>query len=270
MGRFDGQTAFVTGASAGIGAALCRRFASEGADVALIARRKDALENAASAVRALGRRAIPIVADVTRDGDLEKAAEITRNETGRIDVVVANAGFGVAGGFEKLQLDDYRRQFETNIFGVIRTIRATLNDIEQTRGRIAIVGSVAAHVVAAGTIPYSMSKAAVGALAQGLEQELGPKGVSVTLILPGFVESEIRLLDKEGQLKEGAKDPVPQWLVMPTDYAAKDMVNGIWRRQAECVITMHGKLGVALARHTPRLVSTILKAGARKSPVKFD
>lgn len=270
MGRFEGQTVFVTGASAGIGAALCHHFAAEGADVALVARRKDALDKAASAVRALGKRAIPIVADVCRDGDMEKAAEIARNETGRIDVVVANAGIGVAGAFHKLQIDDFRRQFETNVFGVVRTVSATLSDVEKTKGRIAIVGSVASHIVAPGTIPYSMSKAAVAAMAQGLELELAPKGVSVTLILPGFVESEIRLIDNDGKMKENAKDPIPSWLVMPTDEAAKDIINGIWRRDAECIITMHGKLGVALGRHTPRLVSAIMRASARKSPVSWE
>lgn len=270
MQRFLGQTAFITGASAGIGAALARQFASEGADVALLARRKEALENAASAVRALGRRAIPIACDVTRDGDLERAAEITRNETGRIDVVIANAGIGINGAFEKLELDDFRRQFETNVFGVIRTIRATLPDLEKARGRLAIIGSVSPFAITPGTVNYAMSKAAVGALAQGLEIELAPKGIAVTLVLPGFVESEIRLIDNQGRFRENAKDPAPQWIVMPADEAAKDIAHGIYRREPECVITNHGKFGVLLGRHTPRVVASILRMAHRISPIKFD
>lgn len=270
MERFLGQTVFITGASAGIGAALCRRFAAEGADVALLARRKEALENTASAVRALGRRVIAIECDVTRDGDLERAAEAVRNETGRIDVVVANAGIGINGSFAKLTLDDFRRQFETNVFGVIRTVQATLPDLEKSQGRLAIVGSVAEFTIAPGTINYAMSKAAVGALARGLDIELAAKGVSVTLILPGFVDSEIRLIDNLGRLHKEAKDPAPKFIVMPTDTAAKHMVDGIHRRQAECVVTNHGKFGVFLGRHTPRLTATILRAGNRFSPIKLD
>jgi NAD(P)-dependent dehydrogenase (short-subunit alcohol dehydrogenase family) len=270
MQRFLGQTVFITGASAGIGAALCRRFATEGADVALLARRKDALESTASAVRALGRRAIPVACDVTRDGDLEHAAEVVRNETGRIDVVVANAGIGINGAFAKLELDDFRRQFETNVFGVIRTVRATLPDLENARGRLAIVGSVSPYAIAPGTINYSMSKAAVAALAQGLEIELSPKGIGVTLILPGFVDSEIRLIDNQGQMRVNAKDPAPHFMVMPTDEAAKDMVDGIYRRDPECVITNHGKVGVWLGRHTPRVVASVLRLAQRFSPMKFD
>jgi NAD(P)-dependent dehydrogenase (short-subunit alcohol dehydrogenase family) len=270
MERFLGQTAFITGASAGIGAALCRRFAAEGADVALLARRQDALETTATAVRAFGRRAIPIACDVTRDGDLERAVEAVRQETGRIDVVVANAGIGINGAFAKLELYDFRRQFETNVFGVIRTVRATLPDLENARGRLAIVGSVASSLIPPGTINYAMSKAAVGALAQGLEIELAPKGIGVTLILPGFVESEIRLIDNQGRLRAEAKDPIPQFLVMPTDTAAKDIVDGIFRRDPECVITNHGKVGAWLGRHTPRVVASIFRVAQRFSPIRFD
>lgn len=270
MERFLGQTVFITGASAGIGAALCRRFAREGADIALLARRKEALESTAAAVRALGRRAIPIACDVTRDGDLEQAVDIVRNDLGRIDVVIANAGIGVNGAFSKLSLDDFRRQFETNVFGVIRTVQATLPDLEESRGRLAIVGSVAPFAIAPGTVNYAMSKAAVGALAQGLDIELAPKGISVTLILPGFVESEIRLIDNHGQKRENAKDPIPQFLVMPTDEAAHDIVDAIHGRVPECAITNHGKLGVFLGRHTPRAVASILRTAQRFSPVKFD
>jgi len=265
MGRFLGQTILVTGASAGIGAALCRRFAAEGADIALLARRKDALDSVASAVRALGRTAIPIPCDVTRDDDIERAVDAVRRATGRIDVVVANAGTGIMGTFDKLEIDDYRRLFEINVLGVVRTLRATLPDVEQAKGRMAIVGSVSEYLVAPGTINYAMTKAALAALAQGLEVELAPKGISVTLILPGFVESEIRLLDNEGHMRENAKDPVPPFLIMPADQAATDMVDAIFRRDPECVVTLHGKLGVFLGRHSPRLVASMMRTAQRMS-----
>lgn len=262
---------FITGASAGIGKALAKAFANEGADIALVARRKDKLDAVAAEIEALGRRALPLAADVAKDGELEQAAKEARETLGRIDVVVANAGFGVLGRFEKLELDDYRRQFETNVFGVIRTLRATLADVEKTRGRIAIVGSVGAYLVTPGTIAYGMSKAALGALAQGLRFELEPKNVSVTLLSPGFVDSEIRLLDNQGVLKEDAKDPAPHFLVMPTEKAAKQMVNAIHGREDERVITMHGKALVSLHRHAPTVLAGLVQLGQRrgKTPVRW-
>lgn len=270
MKRFLGQTVFITGASAGIGAALCRGFANEGADIALLARRTDALEDTAAAVRAMGRRAIAVTCDVNRDGDLERAAETVRKETGRIDVVVANAGISISGTFAKLSLQDFRRQFETNVFGVVRTVQATLPDLEASRGCLAIVGSVASFAIVPGSVNYAMSKAAVAALAQGLDIELAPKGIGVTLVLPGFVESEIRLLDNDGRMPENAKDHVPSFLVMSAEDAADDIIDGIYNRNPECVITNHGKLGTFLGRHTPRLMASALRVAQRFSPVKFD
>ena len=146
MSKFDGQVAIVTGASSGIGEAVARELARNGADVALLARRVDRLQKVAGEISQDGRKAIAVACDVTKDGDLERATERVKKELGRIDIVVANAGFGVVGRFDKLKLDDYRRQFETNVFGVLRTIYATLDEIKRTKGRFVVMGSVSGHV----------------------------------------------------------------------------------------------------------------------------
>ena len=201
--RFAGSAVFITGASSGIGAALSLEFAREGADVVLAARRRDRLESLAAEIGAIGRRAVVFPCDVTREGDLERAAAAGRAAFGKLDVVVANAGFGVTGLLERLSLDDYRRQLETNVFGVLRTVYATLEDLKKSRGRLVVIGSVSGHVAVAGSSPYSMSKFAVRALAASLGYELAEHGVSVTLISPGFVESEIRQVDNRGVLQDG-------------------------------------------------------------------
>src|SRR5690348_15112144 len=117
MGRFDGQVVLITGASAGIGAALAREFAREGAHLVLVARRVERIEALAAELTATGRRSVAVAGDVTRDGDLEQAVELARREFGRLDVAVANAGILVRGRLVTLTLEDYRRQMETNIFG---------------------------------------------------------------------------------------------------------------------------------------------------------
>jgi short-subunit dehydrogenase len=264
MGKFDGQVALVTGASSGIGEAVARELAKAGADVALLARRVDRLEKVAAEIAQGGRRAIAVACDVTKDGDLERAAERVRKELGQIDIVLANAGFGVVGRFDKLTLADYRRQFETNVFGVLRTIYATLDEVKRTRGRFVIMGSVSGHVSLAGTSAYAMSKFAVRALAESLAYELAPDGVSVILISPGFVESEIRSVDNRGERHPNAKESMPGYLIMPTEKAAKQIVRAIARRRREKVITGVGKTAVFLQRHTPWLLTTVLKrAGLR-------
>jgi short-subunit dehydrogenase len=268
--RFAGSVVFITGASSGIGAALAREFAREGADVVLAARRVDRLEALSAEIAKTGRRALAVPCDVTRDGDLERAVDRTRAAFGKLDVVVANAGFGVAGTLERIALEDYRRQFETNVFGVLRTVYATLDDLKKTRGRLVVIGSVSGHVGVPGSSAYSMSKFAVRGLAAALGHELATYGVAVTLISPGFVESEIRQVDNRGVWQsEASGRPLPPWIVMAAPIAARKIVSAVARRRREVVITGFGKAAVLLQRHLPGvLAATIRRFGikARRDP----
>jgi len=264
MERFRGRVVFITGASSGIGAALARRFAAERADVVLAARRMGRLQALARDLEAGGTRALAVACDVTRDEHMERAAARARETFGRIDVVVANAGFGVVGPIERLTIDDYRRQFETNVFGVLRTIYATLDDLARTRGRLVLIGSVMGHLSMPGASPYAMSKWAVRALAKALVHELRPRGIAVVHISPGAVVSELRQVDNHGVLRTDVDDPLPRWLRMPTDRAARQIVDAVAGRRSERVITRLGKLAVAVEHHAPPLLSLAIRAlGAR-------
>lgn len=239
----------ITGASSGIGAALAREYARRGASVVATARRLERLSRLAEEV---GGRVLPVRADVTVDGDLEAAVGKGIERFGRLDVAVANAGFGVAGPLEALTLDDVRRQLETNVFGVLRTFYAALAALKASHGAFVVVSSVMGHLATPGNIPYSMSKFALRALAEGLRGELRPHGVAVVLVSPGFVDSDIRRTDNQGVVHEHARDAVPAWLRMPTDVAARKIVRAVARRRREVILTFHGKLGVFMARHLPR------------------
>ena len=233
--------------------------------MALLARRLDRLEALATDIRKAGRRAAVIACDVTRDGDLERAAGEARAAFGKIDVVVANAGFGVVGPLATLSLEDYRRQLETNLFGVLRTVYATLEDLQRTRGRLVLVGSVSGHLGVPGSTAYTMSKFAVRGLAESLGHELAPAGVAVTLISPGFVESELAQVDNRGVFHPDARRrPIPRLVVMPAETAARKIVSAVARRRRETVITGFGKVAVFLQRHVPWLAATIIRRFAIK------
>lgn len=257
---------FITGASSGIGAAVAREYAKRGYRVALCARRKDRIDELSHGLGGQ-ERAQALECDVTLKEDLEAAVAEVKNKYGRIDVVFANAGYGRAGSFEKLTVDDYRKQFETNVFGVLNTIYATLDLLKASKGKLALVGSVNSYVSEPKKTPYSMSKFAVRALAEGLYWEMLPLGVSVSLICPGLVESEIRKLDKNGILSENATEQAPAFLIMPARKAATQIVEAIEKREKEKVITAHGKLAVFLQRHMPITLTPLFrdaKAFSRK------
>lgn len=247
----------ITGASSGIGEAVARELVRRGSKVVLCARRTDLLEKVAAELRSGGGSAIAVACDVTKDGDCEAAVARAVAEWGRLDTVLANAGFAIAGRLESLTLDDYRRQLETNLFGTIRTLKAALPELKKTRGRIGVVGSVNGFIGTPATSAYCTSKFAVRGLCDSIRPELKKDGISVTHIAPGFVASEIRHKDNREVVHRSAKDPVPSWLVASAESAANEIVNALSRRKREQVVTFHGKVFVFLERHLSWLVALL-------------
>jgi short-subunit dehydrogenase len=251
----------ITGASSGIGEELALQLAQRGALLTLAARRAALLEEMSRKIGATATvRPLVVECDVTKDGDVERAVAETVRERGKLDIVFANAGFGVAGMFTKLTLEDYRRQFETNVFGVLRTLYAALPEVKKTKGQLVITGSVAGWAATPGTSAYAMSKFALRALANSITPELAVAGVKVTLISPGFFESELRRVDNRGKLHPEVPEPIPAWLLVPRATAAREILRAVARGRREAIITGHGKLLVAVERFAP----WILRAAGRR------
>ena len=255
----------ITGASSGIGAGLAREFVRRGRRVALVARRLDQLELLAAELRQAGGQASAHRGDVTVDGDIARVVSELAVLGVTLDIVIANAGFGVVGRAQSLTGEDFRRQFETNVFGVLRTLHESIGALRKVQGRFVIMGSVSGHLSVPGGAPYAMSKFAVRALAESLHGDLKSSGVGCTLVSPGFVDSDIRRVDNLG----GYHDPVPAWLRMKTDKAARVMARGILAGRREVIVTFHGKVIVFCARHLPRLTRFLLvraNRGSRPEP----
>jgi len=252
---FHSKSILITGASSGIGEELALQLAAAGAHLTLTARRKELLGALAQKISAAGHQTPLVVpADVTRDGDLEHAVSEALRAYQKLDIVIANAGFGVVGPFSRLTIDDYRRQLETNVFGLLRTLYAALPEIKKSHGNVVLIGSVAGWGATPGASPYAMSKFAVRALANSITAELALDGVKVTLISPGFVASNIRRIDNRGTLRAETKEPIPDWLVMPTRKAVRQILRAVARGKREAIITGHGKALVFLERFAPWVI----------------
>ena len=177
----------VTGASSGIGAATARRAAQSGYRVVLGARSLERLEALAEELG--GReRALAVRCDVTEWEDQRSLVARALESFGRLDVAVANAGFGARRGFLADTPEHWRSMILTNVYGVALTIRATLEALKESRGHVVLMSSVAGRRVVPGSL-YSCTKWAVTAMGESLRQELDGSGVRVTVVEPGMVDT---------------------------------------------------------------------------------
>jgi NADP-dependent 3-hydroxy acid dehydrogenase YdfG len=250
----DGQVVWITGGGSGLGREMALEYARRGATVVVSGRRLDRLEEVAEEIRQSGGNAQAAVCDVTDETSIETCVETLVAQHGQLDIAVANAGFSVAGRVEELTADDWRRQFDTNVVGLAITARHALPHLRKTRGRLALIGSVAGTVAFPGVGAYHASKYAVRAIGQVLAMELNGSGVSCTTIQPGFVKSEIAQVDNSGQYHAEWDDKRPQPLMWETDKAARVIVDAIGRREREFTFTAHGKAAAFLGKHAPGFV----------------
>lgn len=253
-GRFEGKVGWVTGGGSGIGKAIAIELANEGAAVAISGRRAKRLEEVVAEIAAAGGRAMAVPCDVTEDGACEAATAAIVKELGSLDVAVANAGFGVTGKLAEIELADFKRQFDVNVFGLMATVQAAVPHLRAVEGRLGLLGSVMAMLTAPGNGAYAASKYAVRAIGQTLALELHGTGMSCTLLHPGFVESEIAQVDNQGRFRADAKDKRPAKLMWPADKAAKSCVKALHKRKREHVFTGHGKVAGFFGRHAPGLL----------------
>jgi len=181
----EGKVVLVTGASSGFGELAARKLIARGHTVYAASRRVDRMAE----LEELGARLLPM--DVTQDESVARGVERLLAEQGRVDVLLANAGYGSYGAIEAVPIEEVRRQFEVNVLGVGRTVRAVLPAMRHRRsGRIVISASVVSNYSIACAGWYCATKHAVKAVAEALRQETRDLGIEVVLIEPGAVKTE--------------------------------------------------------------------------------
>jgi short-subunit dehydrogenase len=182
----------VTGASSGIGASAAEAFARKGARVVCVARREDKLAETVRRCEGLGVRAMWLSADVADPATPERLLKETEAAYGPIDVLVNNAGLGMALPAQTATMDDVRRVFEVNFFGPVALTLALLPGmLDRHRGSIINVTSVSGYVPNPGESPYGATKAALSRWAHGLAVELAGTGVHVGVVSPGPIDTEM-------------------------------------------------------------------------------
>ena len=191
--RLKDQVAIVTGGSRGIGRAICRAFADEGAKVACVYRGSEAAAQAlAQEVQQSGGFILPLQCDVSHHDEALKVAERVEKEWGRLDILVNNAGVIKDDLFVRMEPDAWQTVLQTNLGGVFNFCKAVgYTMMKQRRGRIINISSVAAEHVNPGQTNYAASKGAINAFTRALAVELAGRGVTVNAIAPGFIETDM-------------------------------------------------------------------------------
>jgi 3-oxoacyl-[acyl-carrier protein] reductase len=190
--KLEGKTALVTGGSRGIGAAIAKRLAADGAKVAItFAKGADAAATVVKAIESAGGTAIAIQADATNPKAVQAAVEKTVSVLGKLDVLVNNAGTGIPKKFEEATLEELDQVINLNIRGVFVATQAALKQMNNN-GRIISIGScVGERVMSPGLVAYSATKSAIRMFTQGLSREVGDRGITVNNIQPGPIDTDL-------------------------------------------------------------------------------
>jgi len=231
-----GAVAVVTGASSGIGESTALLLARAGAKVVLAARRLERLEALAERIAAHGGEALPVHCDVSLLADLDELVARTDEAYGRCDILVNNAGIPGGGPFRSLTAEQVERVIRVNVLGVMLGTRAFLPMLlEQRRGHIVNVASLAGRFATPGSAVYGATKHAVVAFGEALSYELKPLGILVTTVNPGFTKTE-----------GFPQDDIPPRLVMRREHVAEVIVDVVRRGRAP-EVSVPRALGAAQA-----------------------
>jgi len=256
-GPFAGLVVLITGASSGIGAELARQFAAAGARVALASRDRERLQQVAAECASRGSETFVVAGDVGIEQDCRHIVEATVAQFGQLDVLVNNAGIGSSGLFADVtDLSIFETLMRVNYLGSVWCTAHALPHLMRTRGRIVAISSLTGLTGVPKRTAYAATKHAMAGFFDSLRIEVADSGVSVTVIYPGFVFSEInqRALSPDGtpfgvrayQRKPGE--------TMETDACVRQILAATARRQRDLVMTWRGKIGRILKLLSPALV----------------
>jgi 3-oxoacyl-[acyl-carrier protein] reductase len=188
----EGKIALVTGGSRGIGAAIAKRLAAHGANVAITyTKGADAAASVVKEIEGAGGKAIAIQADAADAGAVTAAVEKTVATFGRLDILVNNAGTAIPKPFEEATLEEINRVIDINLRGVLVATQVALKHMPDG-GRIITIGSaVGERVLTPGLVPYAATKGAVKIFTQGLAREVGSRGITVNNVQPGAIDTDL-------------------------------------------------------------------------------
>ena len=221
MTYWTNKVVMITGASSGIGKGIALEIAARGANLGLLARREELLNDIAGEAKTHNVKAVSAAVDVRDAEAVRAAANRFRHELGPIDILIANAGIGTADHATRLKPEHVAKVMNINVLGAVNSVAAVLPEmVERKHGRLVAISSLAAYRGVAKSAAYCASKAAMSSYFESLRIDLRHSGVGVTTIYPGFIKTD---------LTAGRAAKMPY--LMELDYAVKKIVSAIEREK---------------------------------------
>jgi short-subunit dehydrogenase len=260
---WHGQRALVTGASSGIGAAIARQLAGSGAILVLTGRDAGRLAAVAASCGRADGQVSSLAGDLADPGFREKLAAETRSRMDGVDLLVNNAGISMNARFETLEPEVFRTICEINFFAAVDLTRLVLDDLKKSAGRILVMSSLTGLVGTPTRTAYSASKHALHGFFNALRVELGPFGVGITLVCPGYVRTPIRTRALLGDGAVQGRDQVAGRRMLSADKVATASLRAAWKRRRLVVLGRETKLARILSLLAPGLLERILDRATR-------
>jgi 3-oxoacyl-[acyl-carrier protein] reductase len=191
MSKLKGKVAVVTGASKGIGAAVAKQLAADGASVVVnYSTSREGAEKVVTEITEAGGKAIAVGGSVAKQSEIDSLFAATQKAFGKVDILVNNAGVYSFASLEDVTGDEYKRLYDTNVLGLLLTTKAALPHFPAAGGSVINISSVVSSLAPASTSLYASTKGAVDTITKSLAKELGPRGIRVNAINPGLVITE--------------------------------------------------------------------------------
>mgnify|MGYP006300582223 FL=1 len=227
--NLDGKAALITGASSGIGESTAEALAEAGASVALAARREDELEQLADRIESEGGEALVVPTDVTDEAEIQEMVDRTHEEFGSLDILVNNAGVMLLERVEDADTDNFQQMVEVNLLGLMNVTHTALPIMQQQgEGHVVNISSVAGRKAYAGSSGYNATKFGVNGFSEALREEVtGDDDIRVTLIEPGFVDTELAEHIPDDEQQEQAKEALEAMDALTPDDIARSIAYAV-------------------------------------------
>ena len=262
--KLKNKVAIVTGASSGIGKAIAFELAKHGANVVLASRKHNKLSVIADQINSNGGLALAVATDVSVESECKTLINKTYNTFKKIDILVNNAGISMRASFSELNLVVIKKVMDTNFWGTVYCTKYALEYIIKQKGSIVGISSICGITPLPGRTGYSASKHAMNGFLESLRLENLENDLHLLIVHPGFTSSNIRnvALNKYGFPQ--METPLNEQKLMPAEYVAKEVVNGIIQKKKNIILTTEGKLVTWIYKQMPTIAEKLIYREMKK------